>query len=286
LYVTIQPDLVDVNIHPRKEEIAFWDDAFVYETLVKFFKTFLATQDLTYIKNTGDETKDAYDFKELKKASKFPFMTLKDSVDTWSLKNLADSNDSSQILQIANTYLAVPIKDGLLLIDQHAAHESILYEDYLKAFQAKVLSQSPVELDEPVIVNLSIVDAAVLVDCMKDLELLGFSIHPFGQNSFRISAVPELFKTHNLAKLLQELLAEMTASHNGKLTDIDEKSQKTLAFLACRGAIKAGEKLSPDEKMHLVEKLANSKELYTCPHGRPVKIILTNRELAHMFKRV
>lgn len=280
LYLKVQPDLVDVNIHPRKEEISFWNDSVIYDTLTDFFKDFLEHQDLTFVKDSYEDV-----FAETKKASEYPFLKLKDSVDKWSLKSY-ESIPEDSILQIDNTYLITTTKEGAILVDQHAAHESILYEEYLAELYKTLQQKEIVTLGEPSVISLSLSLSQSLEEYLETLESLGFSITPFGQNTFKIDAVPAMFKTHNLQKLIQELLLELQDSRNGKLNNIDEKSRKTIAFLSCRGAVKAGEKLTLEERRNIIKKLETSKNIYTCPHGRPVKIILTNRELARLFKRI
>lgn len=276
LFLDLSHDLVDVNIHPRKEEIRFWNEqeiySFIYESLVKE----LQKNNLIYVKG---------DYLSGRNASKHEFYLLKDSQVDWNLKRYKNNVDNEEIVQINNTYLMSNIQGGILLIDQHAAHESILYEEYLKIFNKENLKGKILELDLPMVISLSVKQSNDLKNHMQTLNMAGFNIEEFGVNTFRITHIPSLFKNHDIKNLIAELLEEYTngSRQNSK---IDERSKKTIEFLACRSAVKAGDFLTLEERKELLEKLNKSNNIYTCPHGRPVKIIITLRELEKMFKRI
>jgi DNA mismatch repair protein MutL len=112
---------------------------------------------------------------------------------------------------------------------------------------------------------------------------LGFDAEIFGDNAVKINAVPKILKDHLLKNLFMEMLNDLVT--HKKIKDIDYKTQQTIAFLSCRSAVKAGDFLTIDEQKNILKKLDETSDTYTCPHGRPVKILIKTSELARMFKR-
>jgi DNA mismatch repair protein MutL len=109
-------------------------------------------------------------------------------------------------------------------------------------------------------------------------------IEEFGDNKFRITAVPDILKEQNSAEIIKEILADLETGNTAKA--INNKSNKTIAYLACRSAIKAGDILSIEERKRLLDKLAQTKTNYTCPHGRPVRIEIPIKNISKIFKRI
>ena len=117
---------------------------------------------------------------------------------------------------------------------------------------------------------------------LEDFSNLGFSIEEFGRNSFKLSSVPHLLSEHDHKKIVLEVLSYLRSTGRSK---IDFLSKSTLAYLSCRSAIKAGERLSKKEMLKLVDKLGEPNMYYTCPHGRPVSVFLPLRDIEKLFKR-
>jgi DNA mismatch repair protein MutL len=130
---------------------------------------------------------------------------------------------------------------------------------------------------------LSIQDNQLIENNLSIFENLGFEIEKFGNNCWRILSVPILFKDRDIKKILIEMIEDLSVSD--KIKDIDSYSEEMLNYLACRGAIKAGDKLTQEEMQRLLEKLKNTQLGYTCPHGRPAQIELTLKDLYKIFKR-
>lgn len=268
LYLTLPYESVDVNIHPRKEEVAYAFPKQIYSLVTDGVTQALSKHDLTYTQSSRQHDMDRHtaDF-------------LKSIVSPWSVKNLKEGD----VLQIHNVYLIAATDTGMLLIDQHAAHERILFEQFKEAFYKTREHQTLTEFAQPLMFELSLTDSRLLQEHIETLRKIGFDIEHFGKTTFKLSAVPEIFKTRDHAKLIIETLHDIKA---GKGTEkVDRETEKTLAYLACRSAIKAGDALEPNEQKKLVEKLLLTEGIYTCPHGRPTHIEVSLKELDKMFKR-
>lgn len=273
LFLELMPNLVNINIHPQKKEVRFWNDQdvanFIKENIKSELEKRVVTYDTDYFGN------------DLKKASLYQFNKLKETTADWNIKGIEEKEEYEDIFQIGKTYIVTKSKKGLVLIDQHAAHESILYEQYLKAFEENKnnTDKSLVEINEIIGVNSSL---KLLIENNLDvLKSNGFELECFGNNSFKISYIPEIFKNHNIQKLIEEIIDNIKNTKH-----IDEKSKQTIEFLACRGAIKAGELLTKEEMINLAKKLDASQGYLTCPHGRPTKVSISIKDMGKIFKRI
>src|SRR5690606_27196969 len=182
--------------------------------------------------------------------------------------------------QVLNTYLLLPVPHGLWLIDQHVAHERILYEQALKAATSAGRPPSQ-ELLVPATLALSPALAAAVEERLEYLDRLGFALEPFGPREFLVRAVPATWKDpspRRLTALLEELASVL--SEGGP-----NLHERAAAALACRGAVKAGEAMAPEAMNRLVRALATVSNPFACPHGRPVIVQLHRREIERRFGR-
>ena len=271
LFLEIPPQTVDINVHPRKETISFMD-----ENLVKEMTAQAISQSL-FSYQMPDERPLALKDNDFRLS--YMSQDLKQQVTPWSVKELATTK---QILQIHDLYLIAATKKGLMLIDQHAAHERILYEQFRTAFKEK--KKRTFKLKKSVVLKLSPTDFQLMESQLESLLELGFDITAFGQKSFKVNAVPKLLKDHQIKDLLLNVLEELQQNYPSYSTNT--LIERTLSSLACRAAIKSGEPLTEAERKKLLKKLSQTKTQYTCPHGRPVSIQLTLNDLAKMFKRI
>ncbi len=268
LYITLPHESVDVNIHPRKEEVAFRYQYEIHSLIAHAVQDSLSKHNLAYIENSHNKDMDMH-----------TAYFLKSIVTPWNVKNI----NSDEIAQVHNLYLVTATEKGLLLIDQHAAHERILFEQFKEAFEQAKTAMPICEFSQPLLFEVSQGDAIALQEQIPTFQKIGFDIEFFGKNTFTLRAVPEIFKERDHAALIQEVLSDLKL---GKGTGkIDRKTEKTLSYLACRSAIKAGDALTQEERKKLVAKLISSPSSYTCPHGRPTHIEVSMNDLDKMFKR-
>lgn len=185
------------------------------------------------------------------------------------------------LAQLGNAYILCQAEDGLVIIDQHAAHERIVYETIKKGFaEARPVSQ---HLLMPEIVELSPMDFSLLEKASERLKRLGLLVEPFGGNSMAVKAVPELVSGNEVQQLMAELvdgLNELPHSSHEELV-ID----KALTVMACHGSVRARQSLGREEMVRLVEDLAALNGPLHCPHGRPVFVRLGYDQIEKELKR-
>jgi DNA mismatch repair protein MutL len=278
LNITIPPDQVDVNVHPRKEQVAFRQEAELLAAIKQAVGDGLTRSDTTYV---WPPTSNAPLLFRDRSGSEATGSLLKTMTQAW---RVGTDHLPQEIAQLDLTYLIAPTAAGLVLVDQHAAHERILYEQFKAVFTSASTHQPQVTQLEPgVTLSLSPTDSQLLVDQIAVFEQLGFEIEPFGLHTFKINQVPTLLADRSLRTLLQEFLDDL--HHDSAELTVDSMTDRTLAYLACRSAVKAGDYLTPDQRRSLLEKLAQTPQHATCPHGRPTVITMTISELEQMFKR-
>ena len=180
--------------------------------------------------------------------------------------------------QIGNTYLAANGPEGLLLLDQHATHESMLYAALMRA------DQGPFELPEPLVLTLTAEQARWLQAIEPMLTTLGFETEPFGRSTLLVRNVPrvlaDLLQAPQLLAALQEARQRLTAQASPEVV-----REQLCAALSCRTAIRAGDVLSDDQAARLVDAVGRRQVPYTCPHGRPTYVALTMADLERRFLR-
>ena len=183
--------------------------------------------------------------------------------------------------QLFDTYWLVQYQDKFLMIDQHAAHEKVLFERTMKTLETKEYTTQ--QVNPPLILTLNGREAQVLTEQMPLFEKLGFEIEPFGGKEYAVYGVPD--NLFSIAK--QELLMEMIDS----LADDNERASRQIleervAMMSCKAAVKGNNRLSSAEAEALIDELLQLDNPYTCPHGRPTIIAMTKYELEKKFKRV
>lgn len=192
-----------------------------------------------------------------------------------------DAKDEYQILgQIFDTYWMVAFKDKLYIIDQHAAHEKVKYEQFMKKFHGKEIVTQV--LNPPVIVSLSAKEETVLKEHLDTFELLGFDIEEFGGNEYAIRSVPMDLYGYNEQTLFLSVLDELCEDDNKGTLTIEQK----IASMSCKAAVKGNNRISKEEMISLIDQLLELENPYHCPHGRPTIISMSKYEIEKKFKRV
>ncbi len=182
--------------------------------------------------------------------------------------------------QVAGMYIVAEGPAGLYLIDQHAAHERILYERLMaQRASGQVARQG---LLEPLVLHMGHVETGLIAEHLETLNALGFEIETFGEDAFRVRAVPAILAHQDPARTLEEILQGLAQERNR----VDEALEASLVRTICkRAAIKAGQILSDIEMVELVRQLESCRSPRTCPHGRPTMLRLSAQELERAFGR-
>lgn len=184
--------------------------------------------------------------------------------------------------QVFETYWLVEFENSLYIIDQHAAHERVLYERTLKEMKNREFTAQ--YLSPPIILSLSMQEAQVLNENMDRFTRIGFEIEPFGGEEYAVRAIPDNLFGIAQKELLLEMLDDLADGISTSMTPelIDEK----VASMSCKAAVKGNNRLSAQEADALIGELLLLENPYHCPHGRPTIIAMTQRELEKKFKRI
>lgn len=183
--------------------------------------------------------------------------------------------------QARNTYIVAECEDGVLIIDQHVAHERVIFDRLVKSES----DQGPAiqGLVVPASISLSARESAVVEKRLAEIRKAGFDLEAFGANTFVMRGAPALVKSQDAEAVLRDMIQELVdLSVAGHLL---VKPDQVLITAACKLAVKAGDPLQPDEMTRLIEDLLKCENPFVCPHGRPVIISLSNWELDRKFQR-
>jgi DNA mismatch repair protein MutL len=183
--------------------------------------------------------------------------------------------------QAFSTYIMLQNGEELVLIDQHAAHERILYEKLKIKYESQ--ENTTQLLLEPVVIQLQAYELDVIQSNEELFKRIGFIFEDFGNNSIIIRGIPYLIEGYSPKEIFLELTDRLQESVKPITTPIADEIIHTIA---CKAAIKANKKLDDREVFQLLSELSNAGRKYTCPHGRPTVVRLTKYEIEKMFKRI
>lgn len=322
LFLEMAPHHVDYNVHPAKLEVRFREPSAVYQSILRAVGEALK-QPADGKPDSIDRADESYQERIQSAVNRYSgshqtgaqaiagarpnFNGKPSSIELPPISNqvdlplahtmqapvveLADPvareldlRGTSQLVylgQIDDTYLVCRSEEGLVLIDQHAAHERILFERMRSKYQAdRVPSQT---LLFPVTIELSHREAVLLEKVLEDLDRMGISIEPFGQNSFVLRGLPERLAENACRELILAVVDDLAqVERSGRLDDwVDD----VISQVACKAAIKAGQRLDKDEVKEILHGLAGTDLMEHCPHGRPSYRVLTPVELERLFLR-
>lgn len=306
---------VDVNIHPTKMQVRFNDDKKVYKTLSKAVKntleksmlipsietTELRTSDILSLRTPSDEAHRANNLKDVgivstptveshiqssidESIESFPEEEVKVK-ETLTYEDIElKESEMSRIVpigQVMNTYIIAQGDENMLVIDQHAAHERVVFERLMK--EVKEDTKECQELLMPLTLELSPSEKEILLQNSEFLDIIGFKIEPFGGNTFNIRALPVVLGHMDDKSAIFDIIDELVQI--GKTKHKEALKEEILAVVACHSAIRAGEELSRKEMMNLIRELYNTKNPFSCPHGRPSILSMNKRDIEKKFKR-
>jgi DNA mismatch repair protein MutL len=307
IFIDLPPERVDVNVHPTKMEIKFDNEPLVFASIRGSIKRVLtsvrASPDIspfstmqsfqprphqgTFMPSGGSAMHreapaqiSAFELPEWNRSAPAGQVPARETGQIRQEPSQARSFERTNVWQIHNRYIISQIKNGMIIIDQHVAHERILYEKALDSFEKR--KPSPQQLLFPQVVELSTEDYSLLLEITPFLQNIGFIIKAFGNNTVAIEAVPSGIRLNDDETALLDILDEYK---RGK-RDNTEIRENIAASFACHTAIRSGEPLNLEEMNALIDDLFSTKEPYFCPHGRPVIIHVPLDELDRRFKRI
>jgi len=309
LNIKLPPQLVDVNVHPRKAEVKFKDTNEIYLTFLKTIQNCLATNLMpARLKTETGQPVKTYTLKPQAASQTFkPSVSYQQNFKNIQTKPSQISQAlefSKQILknefveqpekavvgawrligQIHNSYLMVEAPSAILIIDQHAAAERILYERFKNDFATSNIKSQKLLL--PLTLELSHREIGILKQSAEFLKSLGFDLESFSGNSFIVNSVPQELDKLDIKQTILGLINDLEEHDFNSAKSIDEKKDLVIKYAACRTAVKFKDKLEPTEQIKLLQDvIAMMDKINTCPHGRPFIMKLTLDQLAKNFKR-
>jgi len=270
---------VDVNVHPTKREVKFHSEKEIMNFITKSIKEILD--------NFDEKKREVILPIEKKEKTKIESLELpiSESKTRYIEKEKTSFKVSSYfdfkiIGQIFDNYLLIEYKDRLIIIDQHAAHERIRYEELKKKKELKIFKSN--EILFPIIIEISKDEKKLLNEKRNILEEFSFYWEDFGPDHIRITSIPNEFlnlDNYSIENLFRELI------HNLEEKNLNLLEDKILKSLACHSAIKSGEILIDEEIYAIVKKIVDDKIPLNCPHGRPILLEITKEEIDKKFQR-
>ncbi len=316
LFLDIEPDRLDVNVHPTKKEVRFAETETLHQLVRQSVRHALGGSEqkiLSSFTPSGlSKTAPGFSPTAERQTSSFldshPAATIsaprQDSrtigSDMVSLSGIAEGSqlafaheaaaayrlaekpDIMPFGQILRTYLVAQVGEELQVIDQHTAHERVLFQRLWRGWQSRDIPSQPLLIPEPI--ELSAAQSMLLLKCSDDLEKLGLLIEPFGATAVAIRGVPVGLGKVDAAVLVQDLLDDVTEWDSA--SSLELRVQPVLASLACHGAVRAGRALALPEIQQLIHDWVQEGLIMTCPHGRRTAFRLSTDELAKLFGRV
>jgi len=270
--ISLPPQELDVNIHPAKAQIKFCHEQTIFSSVQK-------------------AVEDALGRTPIARSKSVPFSV---SSGQWQSPRMIMDNEPAFVVaqlptmelpvlrvlgQLANTYIIAEGPDGLYLIDQHAAHERILYDRILAQWSQKEIEVQG--LLQPITIEFSPREEETLRANKESLAEFGFAIESFGNRSYLIRAMPALAARANIIEMVTALLDSLASKES-----LNPWEEKIAQSLACHGAIRAGQQLSNEEMRELIKQLEQTKQPRACPHGRPTMIHLNSHQLEKEFGRI
>ena len=317
LFVELDPEDVDVNVHPAKAEVRFRNPDRVFSGVQRAVRrALLAYSPIPPVANAAWQ--DGFSARAVDPAWEMPREGEVSGPGNWGAPETGEEEGAQEetwvvapgdaasspaapvgtaspdqaalpstgslpllrlIGQVGLTYLVAEGPDGLYLIDQHAAHERVLFERYMRQRSTQIPAQT---LLEPATVHLPPASAQLLQSNLDLLGRIGFQVEPFGPNTFRVRAIPALLSGVDPQAAVRVVVEDFEEDETPLLAEVEAK---IIARVCKRAAVKAGQALSTDEQRALLRELENCHSPRTCPHGRPTMIHLSVDLLERQFGR-
>lgn len=301
LFLQVPPDFVDVNVHPTKAEVRFKNPQRVFRAVQRAARrSLLAHTPIPEINQNSDWLQSAWRSYSIPSEQGYPGENLVGP--NWKVPDSVEMPETQTkshhpslgtlktpilrlIGQVGAAYLVAEGPDGIYLIDQHAAHERVLFEQYIAAYEKEKENNDRIDsqgLLQPVAIEFSTTNSSMLEEHLDIINRLGFVVEPFGSNTFIVRQVPTLLTDIEPEAALRILIDDFEEDESPLQQQVEAR---IIARVCKRAAIKAGQVLSGEEQQRLLSDLEQCQSPRTCPHGRPTMIHLSVDILERQFGR-
>ncbi|MBW1616196.1 MAG: DNA mismatch repair endonuclease MutL [Deltaproteobacteria bacterium] len=317
IFIKVPFQQVDVNVHPAKQEVKFLREKQVMSAvseavnaalkegekiLISKYQNINANQNPTidapsfekkttqkyqrekqsFLYSANDYTSEDIDYVKRQNELSEPRAYYGKTAQKNIIPNAEKHPDIKIIGQFLKTYIICEKVDEIILIDQHAAHERILFEKLKN--KEKTSATASQRLLIPEILETGLAEAETIKSLMPDMLKIGLEIEPFGKNTFAVKAIPAFLSEKQTAPIILDIAEQLIEKGSGK--QIENVLDSTLILIACHGAIKANKELSETEMKAIIFELFKCESPLKCPHGRPTLIKMTKKEVEKLFKRI
>jgi DNA mismatch repair protein MutL len=296
LFLEMAPDALDVNVHPTKAEVRFREQSLVHEVVRRALMDALGAGGVPQLElqePPGEPSRPTtLTIPGVLGGGVFPNRWIPrpaaptgSTAPAGSTAPSAAAPDIKPLIplgQFRDTFIIAVDDEGIAIIDQHVAHERVLFERVMQRLTSGALESQ--RLLVPTILELPPAPRETLLARQAELERLGFEVEAFGGNAVRLTAVPALLKPDDCHRALTALAEDLERLDRG--ADLQQALQRIAATTACHAAVKANDPLTYEKMMHILDELRATAYSTVCPHGRPVMLRLTRREVEKNFERI
>jgi DNA mismatch repair protein MutL len=306
LFLNLPPDQVDVNVHPTKSEVRFRDSQALYHLVRGAVKRALTAMNLMPRLQVPevDYQPNAERASVVPSSGMYPPVAVPQpapqtiapqvapsstqegsppsSEEQYSVLSTQYSVLPSRTIQIHDAYLVVETSDGMLVIDQHALHERILFEQLRDRVREGKLDVQRLLIPEPI--ELTMEQAGAVLEAKANLGELGLQVEDFGGATIAVSSYPALLSRVPVGQIFQSVVDVLTTKDRPPTRD--QLFDRLMATMACKAAVKAGDRLSREEIDYLMRLRPMAEDSHHCPHGRPTSLVFSRHELDKQFRRI
>ena len=306
LFISMPPTALDVNVHPTKAEVRFRDQSYMHEVVRRTVGEALGRGPAPELQLEPPRPYDA-------PATTLPLPTAYSgsfpsrwivggaggtpshlapshlALSDLSPSHLAPQTGASSVIrpmialgQFRDTFIIAVDEEGIAIIDQHVAHERVLFERMLERLTSGRMESQ--RLLDPMLIELPPAARQALVSRTAELARMGFELEEFGGEVVRVSAVPALLRREECVAVVRAVAEDLEGLDRG--LRVEEALKRIAATMACHAAVKANYPLTPEKMAHILDELRQTAYSTICPHGRPVMLRLTRREVEKNFQRI
>ena len=299
LFIEMPPDALDVNVHPAKAEVRFRDQSLVHEVVRRALRDALGHSGAPQLQLRPEhmaQTPFTAPLPGVLAGGVYPNRWVPGAADPTQIDAAvalrqaqgergglpAEIKPMIPLGQFRDTFIIAVDDEGVAIIDQHVAHERVLFERVMEKLTSGRLESQ--RLLVPMVMDLTPSAQQALVNRAAELERLGFEIESFGSATIKVTAVPALLKIEDSSKALIALAEDLEGLDRG--AQVQDALQRIAATTACHAAVKANYPLTYEKMTHILDELRATSYSTVCPHGRPVMLRLTRREIEKNFDRI